>query len=105
MILRLYGRGRVLARRSAAYASVLAAAFGGEEPPGVRQIIALDVESVQTSCGFSVPVMAFQEDRETLKTWARKKGDNGLRAYWLEKNAATIDGMPTGMAEVLEAAE
>ena len=70
-----------------------------------RQIIALDVESVQTSCGFSVPLMAFQEDRETLKTWARKKGDDGLRAYWLEKNAQTIDGHPTGMAEVLEAAE
>ncbi len=68
-------------------------------------MIALDVESVQTSCGFSVPLMAFQEDRETLKTWARKKGEDGLRAYWLEKNVRTIDGIPTGMAEVLEAAE
>jgi Pyridoxamine 5'-phosphate oxidase len=105
MILRLYGLGRVLARGSAAYAAVLESAFGGEEPPGARQIIALDVESVQTSCGFSVPVMEFREERETLKNWARKKGDDGMRAYWLEKNAATIDGIPTGMVEVLEAAE
>jgi hypothetical protein len=105
MILRLYGRGRVLARGSAAYASVLASVFDGDEPPGARQIIALDVESVQTSCGFSVPVMPFQEDRDTLKKWARRKGGDGIRAYWLEKNAATIDGIPTGMAEVLEAAE
>jgi hypothetical protein len=101
MILRLYGCGRVLPRGSEAYATVLASAFGGEAPPGARQIIALDVESVQTSCGFSVPMMAFQEDRETLKTWARKKGDDGIRAYWLEKNAQTIDGIPTGMVEVL----
>jgi hypothetical protein len=49
--------------------------------------------------------MAFQEDRETLKTWARKKGDDGIRAYWLEKNAQTIDGIPTGMVAALEAAE
>jgi len=105
MILRLYGRGRVLPRASQAYATLLASAFGGDEPPGARQIIALDVESVQTSCGFSVPLMAFQEDRETLKRWAQKKGDDGLHAYWLEKNAQTIDGSPTGMAEVLEAAE
>jgi hypothetical protein len=102
MILRLYGRGRVLARGSAGYAEVLGAAFGGEEPPGARQIIVMDVESVQTSCGFSVPVMAFEEDRETLKNWARKKGEDGLRAYWLEKNAETIDRIPTGMAAVLE---
>ena len=101
MILRLYGRGRVLPRGTDAYATLLASAFDGNESPGARQIIALDVESVQTSCGFSVPLMAFQQDRETLKTWARKKGDDGLRAYWLEKNAQTIDGIPTGMTEVL----
>jgi len=105
LILRVYGRGRVLPRRSDAYEALLASVFGGDEPPGARQMIALDVESVQTSCGFSVPVMAFEEDRVTLKTWARKKGDDGIRAYWLEKNAQTIDGIPTGMVEVLEAAE
>ncbi len=105
MILRLYGRGRVLPRGTEAYAALLASAFGGDEPPGARQIIAMDVESVQTSCGFSVPVMAFQEERETLKTWARRKGDDGIRAYWLEHNVETIDRIPTGMAAELEAAE
>jgi hypothetical protein len=50
--------------------------------------------------------MAFQEDRETLKNWARRKGEDGIRAYWLEKNTNTIDGMPTGMAAALgEAAD
>jgi Pyridoxamine 5'-phosphate oxidase len=106
MIIRLYGRGRVLPRGTEAYATLLASAFGGEEPPGARQIIALDVDSVQTSCGFSVPVMAFQEDRQTLKNWARRKGEDGIRAYWLEANAKTIDGIPTGMTTALgEAAE
>jgi hypothetical protein len=66
--------------------------------------IALDVHSAQTSCGFSVPVMAFQEDRETLKNWARRKGEDGIRASWLEANAKTIDGIPTGMTEALDEA-
>ena len=103
MILRLYGRGRVLPRGTEAYATLLDAAFGGDDPSGARQIIALDVVGVQTSCGFSVPIMAFQEDREMLKNWARRKGKDGLRAYWLEANAKTIDGIPTGMPEVLAA--
>ena len=50
--------------------------------------------------------MAFQEDRETLKNWARRKGEDGIRAYWLETNAKSIDGIPTGMTAALgEAAE
>ena len=102
MILRLYGRGDVLPRGSARYAALLASEFGNDEPPGARQMISLRVESVQTSCGFSVPVMNFDHDRDTLKDWARRKGPDGIDAYWRERNVQTIDGIPTGMAEVLE---
>jgi hypothetical protein len=51
MILRLYGRGRVLRRGSPEYAQLLATEFGSSEPLGVRQIITLDIELVQTSSG------------------------------------------------------
>jgi hypothetical protein len=104
MILRLYGRGRVLPRGSADYADLLASQFAGDEPPGARQMIVLDVDSVQTSCGFAVPVMNFDHDRDMLTDWARRKGQDGIDAYWRERNVATIDGIPTGMREVLEAA-
>jgi hypothetical protein len=49
MILRLYGRGRSLPEGSDEYERLLESAFGGEEPPGARQIVLLDVEAVQTS--------------------------------------------------------
>ena len=104
MILRLYGRGRVLPRGSDAYRSLLASAFANDEPPGARQIIALDVESVQTSCGFAVPVMNFDHDRTMLTEWATRKGPDGIDAYWRERNTVSIDGIPTGMREVLEPA-
>ncbi|MCA1480828.1 pyridoxamine 5'-phosphate oxidase family protein, partial [Bradyrhizobium sp. NBAIM08] len=65
-ILRLYGRGAVLARGGGAYAELLATAFAGREPPGARQIVRLDIDLVQTSCGFGVPLYDFQGGRPTL---------------------------------------
>jgi hypothetical protein len=106
MILRLYGRGRSLPHGSDEYAKLLVTVFGGEEPPGACQIVVLDVESVQTSCGYSVPLYDYKAERQTLKNWALRKGDDGIREYWREKNTVSIDGLPTGMLEVLgEAAE
>jgi hypothetical protein len=101
MILRLYGRGTPLPRGCDEYEHLLATAFNGDEPPGARQIVVLDVESVQTSCGYSVPLYDYKEDRPTLQNWALRKGEDGIREYWREKNAASIDGLPTGMLEVL----
>ena len=103
MILRLYGRGRVLPRGGAEYARLLAAEFGGAEPPGARQIVALDVDLVQTSCGFGVPLFEYGGERASLTRWAEAKGEAWLEAYRREKNARSMDGLPTGfLDEALE---
>jgi hypothetical protein len=99
LILRLYGRGRALARGSAEYAELLRTQFNNEERPGSRQMIALAVESVQTSCGYGVPFFDYAAGRETLTRWAAAKGEEGLREYWRAKNAVSIDGFPTGLVE------
>ena len=96
LILRLYGRGRVVRRQDAAW-SELRRHF--PTLPGERQIIVLDIESVQTSCGYAVPMYAYQGERDTLARWAEKKGTVGLLDYWREKNQASIDGLPTGLLE------
>ncbi|MDX2103665.1 MAG: pyridoxamine 5'-phosphate oxidase family protein [Alphaproteobacteria bacterium] len=97
LILRLYGRGTSLPRGSAGYQALLSSAFADREPPGARQIVRLDFDLVQTSCGFGVPLMSFQEDRQTLLTWAEGQGEDGLRAYRAKKNAKSLDGLPTGL--------
>lgn len=99
LILRLYGRGRILRRGGADYAALLASAFGGEEPPGARHIVHLAVELVQTSCGFGVPLFDYVEERPVLTRWAAAKGEAGLEAYRREKNQLSIDGLPTGLLE------
>lgn len=97
MVLRLYGRGRIIARGSSEYAVLLAREFSGVETPGARQMVWLDIEMVQTSCGYNVPLFDFVGERETLLRWAEKKGPEGLEQYWREKNMVSIDGLPTGM--------
>ncbi|MEA1831242.1 pyridoxamine 5'-phosphate oxidase family protein [Methylobacterium durans] len=97
MILRLYGRGSVLARGGADYARLLDTAFGGTEPPGARQIVHLAIDLVQTSCGYAVPLFDYDGERENLDRWAAAKGEAGLDAYRREKNARSLDGLPTGL--------
>jgi hypothetical protein len=97
MILRLYGRGRSLLRHSLEYNALLAEAFEGEEPAGARQIVRMDVDLVQTSCGFGVPLYDYQGERDSLIRWAETQGEAGLTAYRAEKNALSLDGLPTGI--------
>lgn len=96
LILRLYGRGRTIARGSDEYAELLASQFGAEEPLGARQIIRIDFDLVKTSCGYGVPLMEYQAERDTMDRWAEAKGPEGLAAYQREKNVTSIDGLPTG---------
>jgi len=41
--------------------------------------------------------MEFTGERETLRNWAEKQGEEGLKEYWGEKNSLTLDGQPTGI--------
>ncbi|HYP67438.1 MAG TPA: pyridoxamine 5'-phosphate oxidase family protein [Thiobacillaceae bacterium] len=96
LILRLYGQGRVIRRQDAEWAA-LRAAF--PDLPGERQIILMDIDSVQTSCGYAVPLMNHAGERDTLARWAEKKGPTGLLDYWRDKNGISIDGLATGLLE------
>lgn len=102
LILRLYGHGHALRRGSAEYAETLARDFADSEPSGARQMIVLDVERVQTSCGYAVPFLGFAGDRPGLTHWAEKKGEEGLAAYRRAHNLVSIDGFPTGLVEADE---
>jgi hypothetical protein len=61
--------------------------------------VVLDVELVQTSCGFGVPLYDYRGERSALTRWAESKGQDVLEAYRREHNARSIDGLPTGLLE------
>ncbi|MEM7114504.1 MAG: pyridoxamine 5'-phosphate oxidase family protein [Chloroflexota bacterium] len=92
LILRLYGTGRAIHHRDAEWGAMYAK-FPDEL--GARQIIVMDIESVQTSCGFAIPFYDYQGERNTLRKYAENLGEDGLQAYWEKKNVTSIDGLPT----------
>jgi hypothetical protein len=91
-ILRLYGRGRACLPEDAEWPA-LRGRFG--DLPGVRQIIVADIQRVQQSCGFGVPLMEQRGQRDTLLRWAEAKGTDGIVEYRAQKNVRSIDGLPT----------
>ena len=91
-ILRLYGQAGICYPGDECW-DELAARF--PEYLGARQIFDLQIESMQTSCGFGVPLFAYQGDRPELAEWAERKGQAGIREYWETRNAESIDGKPT----------
>lgn len=92
LILRLYGTANIYHPRDKEFQSSINLF---SEIAGARQIIEMEVDLVQTSCGFAVPFMDFKEERSTLKTWAKKQGTDRIEDYWKEKNTKSIDGFET----------
>lgn len=94
LILRLYGKGEIISQRSEKWDE-----FAGlfDNFAGIRQVIVLHIESLQTSCGFGIPIYEYKEERTMLLDWAEKKGEDGIEEYWREKNQVSIDGLPTGL--------
>ena len=92
LILRLHGRGTVVAVGDPRFASLLARF--DVAPLGVRAIIVVELLRIADSCGFGVPLLCFQGERDTMAKWTHKKGEAGLAAYVRDKNATSIDGLP-----------
>jgi hypothetical protein len=94
LIMRLYGQATTVHARDDSWPE-LAALF--PDFSGARQIFVLDLEMVQTSCGYAVPYYELKGDRETLVKWADNHGEAGIRNYWQDKNSKSLNGKETGI--------
>jgi hypothetical protein len=90
-ILRLHGRGAILAQGDSGFADLI---LRFPANPGTRSIVRVALDRVSTSCGFGVPSFEFDSDREALERWALGKGPEGLAEYRSKKNRSSIDGLP-----------
>ena len=96
LILRIYGTAKTIHRQDPKWEDY----YGHFIPDkGARNIFLLEIETVQTSCGFAVPLMDYKEDRDLLTKSMAKKSDEEIQEYWKEKNMESIDGLPTGLFE------
>lgn len=90
LILRLYGRGRVVEPGDPDWGPLMA-----EFPdyPGARSVVVMDVDRIADSCGFAVPLYDYKGERSQLIDYARNKGPDDLAEYRTKKNAQSIDGL------------
>jgi hypothetical protein len=99
-IVRLHGRGEIVAAGEERFGELIErCAF--EQPPvpaARRSIILVHVTRVADSCGYGVPLMAFEGSRPHADAWAEKKvrvgGEDALLTYQREKNVRSVDGLP-----------
>ncbi|MES2337995.1 MAG: pyridoxamine 5'-phosphate oxidase family protein [Pseudomonadota bacterium] len=90
LILRIYGRGVAVLPQDDGFAK-MAARF--PKLPGVRQVFVIRVESVQTSCGWGVPKMTLEAERQTLVKYHRQI-DPSERMAKIAGRDRSIDGLP-----------
>jgi hypothetical protein len=60
-------------------------------------VFVLDLELIQTSCGYAVPYYELKGERATLARWAEKHGESGIQDYWAQKNVKSLNGKDTGI--------
>ncbi len=100
-ILRLHGRGEVVAADDPRFEELYARA-DFEAPHGIeaarRAVIVVEVERIADACGYGVPLMSYEGERVHAEKWAEKKlrvgGDAAIADYMTEKNTESIDGLP-----------
>lgn len=99
LIMRLYGRGGFVIAGEAGYDD-LAVHF--PLLPGARQIFDIAVESIQTSCGWGVPRMSIDQQRDTLTKYHRQQ-DPAARLATIADRTQSIDGLPVRVQAVMPA--
>ncbi|WP_193605144.1 pyridoxamine 5'-phosphate oxidase family protein [Nocardioides dongkuii] len=90
-VVRLHGRGRVVGLYDDDFA-----AWSAYFPPNpaARAVIVVDVERVSDSCGYALPLMSLDDERDLLTPNMERRGARGVVSYRRTKNRTSIDGLP-----------
>lgn len=96
-IVRVHGRGEPVFRDDPRFPELLAR-FPDIDPSahGLRAVIVIHAERIRDSCGYAVPHMAYEEDRELHGKRFAREDDTSLSAYFAKKEhiATSLDGLP-----------
>jgi hypothetical protein len=97
LIFRIYGTGRAVLPQDDGWAEL----YARFTPlPGTRQIFVIDVDEVQESCGWGVPFMTLDRERQTLSKYHAAQAGTERLAKWAGRTRS-IDGLPVRVATVL----
>jgi hypothetical protein len=90
-VVRFHGRGRVVTVYDDDFVT-----WANRFPanPAARAVIVVDVERVSDSCGYALPLLSLDEERDLLTPNMERRGPDGVLAYRVQKNRTSIDGLP-----------
>jgi hypothetical protein len=96
-IVRVHGTGEPVFRNDPRWAQLM-----GHFPAvdvsrhGLRAIIVVRAERIRDTCGYAVPLMSYDEDRDLHGRRFEREDDASLSDYFAKKDyiAASIDGLP-----------
>ncbi|MBM2811945.1 MAG: hypothetical protein HW416_2704 [Chloroflexi bacterium] len=89
-IVRLQGRGHVVQPSQPEFAEWC---DRFPEQDGVRSVIVAGLERIADSCGYGVPLFAYEGERPQMQAWLDHKGPEGVQSYQAEHNVS-VDGLP-----------
>ncbi|MGW2728824.1 pyridoxamine 5'-phosphate oxidase family protein [Streptomyces sp. NPDC001494] len=96
-IVRVHGRGEPVFRDDPRFAGLLAR-FPDIDPSlhGLCAVVVVHAELIRDSCGYAVPLMAYEEDRDLHGRRFAREDDASLSAYFAKKEhvATSLDGLP-----------
>ncbi|WP_328539759.1 pyridoxamine 5'-phosphate oxidase family protein [Streptomyces sp. NBC_00344] len=96
-IVRIHGRGRPVFRDDPRFGELIPH-FPGVDATrhGLRAIIVVTAELIRDTCGYAVPFMSYDEDRDLHARRFEREDDTSLSQYFEKKEyiARSIDGLP-----------
>ncbi|MFE9370786.1 pyridoxamine 5'-phosphate oxidase family protein [Streptomyces sp. NPDC006711] len=96
-IVRVHGRGEPVFRDDPRFED-LVARFPGVDPAphGLRAVVVVTAELIRDTCGYAVPFLSYDEDRDLHAKRFAREDDASLSAYFAKKEhiATSIDGLP-----------
>lgn len=98
-ILRLHGRGTVIERGHAEFASLLAR-FPPQ--PVCRSIVRVQLTRIADSCGWGVPLYRYERQRDEIARAVAGKTPEQLVAQAIRQNSHSIDGLDGLDVEALQ---
>src|SRR5947199_10009910 len=92
-ILRLHGRGEVLAEGDRDFAALLPLF---PRRPSTRALIRVRLARISDSCGFGVPLYRYEGERTRLGAWAEHQRPEGVAAHRDEESGRDSRGLRGG---------
>src|SRR4051794_12126363 len=96
-IVRVHGRGEPVFRDDPRWAGLLEHFPGIDTSAhGLRAVIVVHAELIRDTCGYAVPLMQFDSERDLHARRFAREDDESLNAYFEKKDyiATSMDGLP-----------